>query len=132
MEVKTKDLKQGAMIKASPEDVYGAFMDAKKHSVFTGAKAVIDPKVGGKFSVWDGYASGVTKELVPGKKIVQTWRASDWPEGHHSTITLTLAKTSTGTKLSFVQKGIPAESFDDIKQGWIDYYWKPMKKMLEK
>lgn len=130
MAIKTKDLKQSVLLSATPEDVYAAFMDSKTHSVFTGAKAKIDPVVGGRFSVWDNYAAGETLELAPGKKIVQSWRASDWPQHHYSTITLLFSKSGKGTKLSFSQKGIPQEFFDDIKQGWVDYYWDPMKEMF--
>jgi hypothetical protein len=35
------------------------------------------------------------------------------------------------TRLTFKQTGVPQEFYDDIKQGWIDYYWTPMKEMLE-
>lgn len=127
-----KTIKQTVEIKADPNDVYKAYMDPKQHSKFTGASAKISPKVGGKFSVWDGYAEGENLELEPGKKIVQTWRASDWPEGAVSKITIKLAKKGKGTKLTFTHTGVPADFVDDIKQGWIEYYWEPMKELLEK
>ncbi len=56
---------------ASTEDIYSALLDSKKHGEFTGDKAKIDPKVGGKFSAWDGYILGKTLELEPFKRIVQ-------------------------------------------------------------
>jgi len=31
-----------------------------------------------------------------------------------------------------IETGIPAQFYKDIKQGWIDYYWTPMKEILEK
>jgi hypothetical protein len=34
--------------------------------------------------------------------------------------------------MTFTQTGVPAQFYEDIKQGWIDYYWTPMKEMLEK
>jgi activator of HSP90 ATPase len=107
-------------------------MDSKKHAEFTGGKAVISRKVGGKFSAYDGYAEGVNLELVPDKKIVQTWRASDWPEGHYSRATFALKAIASGTQFTFTQSGIPAEFADDVSQGWRDYYWAPLKEMLEK
>jgi activator of HSP90 ATPase len=128
----TKTIKQTVEIKVAPKVVYDAFMTSKTHSKFTGAPAKISNKVGGKFSVWDGYAEGENVELIPGKKIVQTWRASDWPEGSDSKITITFTKKGNGTKLSFIQTGVPADFFDDIKQGWTNYYWTPMKQLLEK
>jgi hypothetical protein len=37
-----------------------------------------------------------------------------------------------GTRLTFTQIGIPAESRDSIADGWRDNYWQPLKGMLEK
>lgn len=88
--MKTKTIRQIVVFKASPHDVYEALMDSKKHSKFTGAKAIISREVGGKINAYDGYIEGVNVELVPDKKIVQKWRGSDWPEGHYSTATFEL------------------------------------------
>jgi activator of HSP90 ATPase len=131
-EMETKNIKQSVTIKASPHDVYEALMDSKKHSQFTGGKAMISRKVGEKFSAFDGYSEGTNLELVPDKKIVQSWRASDWPEGHYSTATFSLKEFDGGTHLNFTQTGVPDEQCPDISQGWRDYYWTPMKAMLEK
>jgi len=127
-----KTIKQTVEFKAQPDEVYEALMDSKKHAGFTGAKATVSRKVGGKFSVWDGYAEGENLELVPGKKIVQSWRASDWPEGAISKVTYRFAQTKSGTRLTFTQTGVPDELVADIKQGWKDFYWAPMKGMLDK
>jgi len=127
-----KNISQTESFEAAPIEIYNAFMDEKKHAEFTGSSAVIDNKVGGKFEVWDGYASGKNIELTPGKKIVQTWRANDWPEGVESEITLKLSEENGKTKLAFSQTGIPDEFADDVEQGWIDFYWQPLKEYLKK
>jgi uncharacterized protein YndB with AHSA1/START domain len=126
-----KTIKQTVEFKASPEDVYEALMDQEKHAEFTGAKAKISRRVGGAFSVWDGYAKGKNLELVPGKKIVQLWRAGDWPEGAVSKVTFKFEKTKKGTKMTFTQTGVPDGFLSDILQGWKDFYWAPMKGMLD-
>ena len=126
-----KTISQEAIFKVKPQEVYNAFMNSKKHAEFTGALAKIDDEVGGEFEVWDGYATGKNIELVPGKKIVQTWRASDWPKGIESEITIDLIPEDNATKLIFNQKNIPDEFLLDVEQGWQDYYWKPMKEYLE-
>lgn len=130
--MKTKTIRQSATIKAPPSDVYDALMDSRKHSKFTGGKASISRKIGGKFTAYDGYIEGVNLELVLNEKIVQSWRGSDWPEGHYSRATFALKKVPGGTQLSFTQSGVPEEFYEDISQGWRDYYWKPMKELLEK
>ena len=128
--MKTKSIKQTTQFKAPPHQVYEMLMDSKKHGQFTGGKAKISRKVGGKFSVYDDYAEGKNLALVPDKKIVQSWRASDWPEGHYSKVTFALSNNKAGTKLTFTQTGVPSEFFADIKQGWIDFYWNPLKELL--
>lgn len=129
----TKSLKQTRMFNTSAKDLYDALMNSRKHAKFTGAPAKISMKVGGAFSVHGGYATGVNLELTPNKKIVQSWRASDWPADHYSRVTFALASAGKGkTKLTFTQSGVPDDQFEEIKQGWIDYYWEPLKKMVER
>ncbi len=82
--MKTSTIRQSVTFKASLHEVYEALMDSKKHSKFTGSNAKISRKIGGRFSVWDGDLEGTNLELAPDRKIVQSWRASDWPEGHYS------------------------------------------------
>ena len=130
--METKTVKQTATFKTSPHEVYEALMDSKKHSKFTGDKATISRKVGGKFSTFDGYSEGTNLELIPDSKIAQTWRASDWPEGHFSKVTFSLKENPSGTRLTLIQTNVPTKQYDDISKGWRDYYWAPLKEMLEK
>lgn len=57
------------LIQAKPEEVYNVFLNARKHSEFTGSKATCNPKVGGKFTAWDGNIFGKTIRLEKGKMI---------------------------------------------------------------
>jgi len=130
--MKTRTIRQSVTLRASPHAVYEMLMDSRKHAKFTGEKASIIRKIGGKFSAYAGYISGVNLDLVPDKKIVQLWRGNDWTKGHYSKVTFSLKKVERGTRLTFRQSGVPGEQYKDIKQGWHDYYWKPMREMLEK
>lgn len=120
------------MIKASPHDIFEALMDSKKHSQFTGDSAQINREVGGAFSAFGGYATGKNLEIIKDEKIVQAWRASDWPKDVYSTITFLLKPGANGTKLMFSQKGIPTDQAADVSDGRKTYYWQPLKEMLEK
>ena len=126
-----KTIRQTVTLLATPHDVFEMLMDSKKHAKFSGAIAAISRKVGGKFSAYDGYCAGKNLELIPDEKIVQEWRASDWKETEVSKVTFQLSPTKNGTKLSFTQSGVPDKHVDAIKQGWKDFYWEPMKKLLE-
>lgn len=130
--VKTRTLKQTVTFSAPPHVLYELLMDAKLHAQFTGGPATISRKVGGSFSVFDGYAVGNNLELVKDKKIVQSWRASDWEKEIVSEVSFLFSPSPhSGTLLKFTHSGIPAGQFDSIKQGWIDFYWKPIKEMLK-
>jgi len=130
--METKDIRQAVTFKAGAHAVYELLMDAKKHSeLAAGDEAKISRKVGGKFKV-GSYIEGVNLELAPNEKIVQSWRYEDWPEGHFSKATFIFKEERDKTKMTFTQTGVPVQFYEDIKQGWIDYYWTPMKEMLEK
>ena len=126
-----KNIRQTVVIKASPHDVYETLIDSRKHSQLTGSKAEISRKNGGNFSVWDGDVNGVNLELVPDKKIVQSWRLDDWPENHFSKVTFKIEPDEKGTRIIFTQSAVPDEALDDVKQGWYEYYWNPMREMFK-
>ena len=129
--MKPKTIRQTVSFKASPHKIYEMLMDSRIHTRFSGGKASISRKSGGKFSAYDNYISGTNIELVPDTKIVQSWRASDWPEGHYSKVTFSFAKIRDGCHLTFTQTGVPEQQYEGIRQGWHDFYWSPMKKYLE-
>ena len=107
-------------------------MDSKKHTAFTGEKASISRKVGGKYSAYDNYITGKNLELVPDEKIVQSWHAVDWAEGIYSTITFKLTPIPSGTRLEFTHEDVPEGTEKEFTQGWIDNYWEPLKVYLER
>ena len=128
--MKTKTLRQQVTFDASPNDVYEALMDAKKHAKFTGAPAKISRAIGGKFEAHGKYITGSNVELKPGKKIVQAWHGGGWPEGHMSLTTYNFSKAGKKTKMAFRHSGIPEKEYQSIKSGWNTHYWEPMKAMF--
>lgn len=125
-------IRQTITFNASPHEVYEMLMDSKKHAKFTGSAARVSRKVRGEISAYDGYISGENVELVQDRKIVQLWRGSDWDGGVFSKATFSLKKVKGGTRLTFAQTGVPEKHYSSIKQGWIDFYWEPMKAIIEK
>ena len=57
------ELKLSVTITAKLVDIYKAWLDSKLHSAMTGSEAHVEPKIGGKFSAWDGYIEGTTIEF---------------------------------------------------------------------
>ena len=124
----TKTIRQAVVIPASPKQVYDALIDSKKHARFTGSKAKIQRRVGGRFSCYDGYITGIHLVLDPGKAIVQAWRSSGWPNGYYSIVAFRLATAGRGkTRLTFTQLGVPANDYKAKSNGWRTHYWTPLK-----
>jgi activator of HSP90 ATPase len=119
--------------KVSPKQVYEAYVDPKKHSEFTESKATGKPVVGGKFTAWDKYISGKFVELEEGKRVVQEWTSTDFPEGYPpSELELNFREVTKGTEITMVHSNVPKEIADDSADGWTEFYWKPMKKYFKK
>lgn len=113
---------------ASPDDVYDAYVDPKKHAAFTGSTATGTQRVGAKFTAWDGYISGKYLQLEKGKKIIQEWTTSEWPAEHPpSIVELTFRAKGKGTELTMVHSKVPSEQAESYAKGWTDYYWEPLK-----
>jgi activator of HSP90 ATPase len=133
MKPKLTIIKQKVVIPATPDEVYDAYIDPKKHAEFTGSKATMSPRVGGKFTAWDDYISGRNLELEKGKKIVQEWVTSEWPQDYPpSRLELTFKNVGGNTELTLVQSDVPAEQANELEEGWTDFYWKPLKDYFKK
>ncbi|MCX6182306.1 MAG: SRPBCC domain-containing protein [Bacteroidetes bacterium] len=135
MAIKLTSFKQQVTLNASVDELFEQIMDSKKHSDLSGAKAVIGKKVGDSFSVYDGYAYGKNLKIIPGKLIVQSWRAHEekWPEECMSEVIFEFKKVDkTKSKIVFTHKNIPAVVAETFKKGWIDYYWSLLKMKYNK
>jgi uncharacterized protein YndB with AHSA1/START domain len=128
--MKTKTLRQNVTFKASPRDVYDMLMVSKKHASLSGEPARISNKVGGEFTAWGSHISGFNLALVPGRRIVQAWRATGWWPDHYSIAIFDIVKISGGSRLRFTQIGIPPHRYSGHQRGWIEAYWTPMKEMF--
>jgi uncharacterized protein YndB with AHSA1/START domain len=118
------------LIPASPERVYSAWLDGVAHSAMTGGAATCEPRIGGRFTAWDGYIEGTTLEIDPGRKrIVQSWRSADFPDGAgDSRLEVVFEGEGGGTRLTIRHSEIPEGQGSDYEQGWREHYFTPMRK----
>src|SRR5882757_1287137 len=97
-----------AIIPASAQEIYEAWLDSRGHSRMTGSKAAMSDQIGAEVSAWGGYISGRNIELVPGERIVQSWRTSQFTDEHgDSIVTVTLESVGGGTLLTLVHSNVP-------------------------
>jgi activator of HSP90 ATPase len=114
---------QELTFKAAPARIYQALVDAKRFAELTGAPATGDSTEGAAFSVFGGHVTGRHVELLPGKRVVQAWRAKTWPEGLYSIARFELRAEGAGTKVVFEHEGFPADMKEHLAQGWQGNYW---------
>ena len=119
---------------ASPERVYKAWLNSKEHEAFTGGgKASVKAQIGSTHSAWDGYIYGKTLELEPGKRILQSWRTTEFPDkAEDSMIEIKLESKGKGSVLHLKHWNIPDGQGKMYKEGWRDYYFEPMKEYFKR
>lgn len=133
MPEKTTSLEQTQVIPATPAAVYEALVDPVRHAAFTGAEATGDPVEGEMFTAWDGYIEGRHLTLEPGRRIVQEWTTAEWPAGQPpSRLEFRLEACAEGTRLTLTHSDIPESQADSYGKGWIEYYWKPLRRYFER
>ena len=115
-------------IPASAQEIYDAWLDSIGHSEMTGGAAEMSDEIGAEISAWDGYISGRNLELVPGERIVQSWRTTKFSEEHEdSIITVTLEELDDGTLLTLVHSNVPDDHRSYEEGGWHSRYFEPMQ-----
>lgn len=116
------------VLPASPESIYKAWLSSDEHTAFIGAGAEISAEVGARFSMWDGYIEGVTLELEPNRRIVQSWRTTEFPpESPDSRLKIVLEEVEEGTRLTLYHTELPEGQGQQYQEGWEEHYFKGMR-----
>ena len=96
-----------------------------------GAKpTAISAEVGGAFTLFGGYITGRNLEMLPGKRLVQAWRAGGWEPGAFSVVRFALENKSGGCGLVCDHRGFPDSQGKSLAYGWGVHYWEPLAKLL--
>eukprot|EP00668_Euglena_longa_P047350 GGOE01063200.1.p1 GENE.GGOE01063200.1~~GGOE01063200.1.p1 ORF type:complete len:326 (-),score=63.22 GGOE01063200.1:352-1329(-) len=117
--------------RAAPSNIWEALTNEGRVSAYTRSTAKVKAEPEGDFQFLNGTISGKFVEVVPLKKLVMSWRLSDWAEGHSSVATITLDSVESGsTTLKLVHIGIPGNDLERTKQGWQQNFWDPIKMLF--
>ena len=122
---------QEVKFSVAPDRVYAVLTDGKLFAQATGGRAAeIGSGEGAKFSLFGGAISGRHVELVPNERVVQAWRAGNWPAGLYSIVRFTLARDGAGTKLVLDHVGYPDGEQAHLSPGWAANYFEPFAKFF--
>lgn len=121
------------VIPAKASEIYEAWLNSEGHAAMTGSPAQVDSNAGGRFTAWDGYIFGRTLELARNQRIFQAWRTSEFPEdAPDSRVEILFEEISDGTKVTLTHSDMPEDQVESYRQGWDDFYFKPMKSYFSK
>ncbi len=122
------DFEVSDVLPATPEAIYAAWLTSDGHSAMTGSQARVDARVGGEFEAWDGYISGRTLALEPGRRIVQSWRTAEFSAADEdSRIEVLLEPLAGGTRITLRHTNVPNDQRGYEQGGWQENYFDPMR-----
>lgn len=125
-----KQLEQTYTIKAPISKVWQAFTEAEMAEQWGATPAKVDAREDGEFSYWDGDIHGVFTKLVPEKLIEQDWYGHDNPTWKYN-VSFIFEGGDKSTTVHMLYSGDILDEQKDIAD-WRDYYFDPIKKLLEK
>lgn len=117
------------VIPVRPLVVFNAWLDSDEHSAMTQSPATASTEIAGIFTAHDGYINGINLELESGKRILQTWRTSQFEDTDpDSSLEIIFEDDDAGgTRLTLNQWNVPTDQADGYISGWEDFYFTPMK-----
>ncbi|CEP18235.1 hypothetical protein [Parasitella parasitica] len=125
--VNTTSLDMTEEFQTSAHELYATLTDAQRASIWTRGHVKLTNEAGSTYEFFNGNVTGEILELVPNKKIVQTWRLKSWPAGHYSKVTLDLEEGSGFVTLKMSQTDVPVGEEENVEKNWSGYYWRAIK-----
>lgn len=118
---------------SSAAEVYATWVSAEGHTEMTGAEATAQGEPGADFTAWDGYISGRTLAVEPGRRLLQTWRTVEFPDGApDSSLEISFADVEGRAQVTLRQSVLPEGGAAKYTEGWAQFYFEPMKVYFER
>lgn len=124
-----KTLEQTYTVKAPVAKVWLALTDANTAEKWGAGPAKVNATEGGEFSYWDGDIHGKFTKIEPEKLIEQDWYGHDNPSWKYN-VRFTFEAKDDSTVVHMTYTGDIVDEQRDIDD-WRDYYFAPIKKLLE-
>jgi activator of HSP90 ATPase len=108
-------------INAEPSDVYAALTNPYTIELWSGYPAEMSTEPGSEFSLWEGDITGRNIAFEADRKVAQEWYFGEREE--KSIVTITIRPDREGSEVIVEHTNIPDEDFNDIAEGWREYYF---------
>jgi activator of HSP90 ATPase len=127
-------VEQSVQLPASPDALYGMYLDPNQHAAITGSPVVrIAAKEGAEFWAFDGRICGRILALSPGRQIVQSWRSFEWrPQDVDATLVLVFSPDPQGGRIESCLVNAPEHLHEKLAANWPLRYWDPWRAYLSR
>jgi len=113
--------------KSTPDEVYDAWFQNDEHSRFSGMRARMTRTEGAAFDLGEGQIQGTNRELEPGRRILQSWRAAAFPaDSPDSLVQVDFAPEGDGTRVTLGHKDLPQGQAKAYQTYWRDTFLSEM------
>ncbi|MCQ2375045.1 MAG: SRPBCC domain-containing protein [Salinivirgaceae bacterium] len=124
------NLKFYQYIEGTPEEIYIALTNPFTILLWSGQPAEMNDQEGFEFSIFDGDICGKNLRMVPNQMIEQEWYFGD-DNAQPSIATIKLHQHKSGTNVEVCHTNIPDDAFENIEEGWHEYYIGAVKHFFE-
>lgn len=125
-------IKQTYTINAPAQQVWEVLTKTKHIEQWTASPAAFDSSEGGTFSLWGGDIHGVNTKVVPPTLLEEDWYSNDDANPNHCyKVSFALSEKNGITTIELTHAGVPDSAVKDYADGWHDYYFAPIKSLLE-
>ena len=117
--------------RATPAEVFAALTNSTALAEWSG-EGNVSKRVGGAFTMFDGWVAGKVLTYKPGKELAYTWKTTEWPKAWSpSKVQYTFTATKTGTTVTLTHSNLPnAKEAKDHRAGWTEHVFGPLEKFL--
>lgn len=120
-------LRLSTVLAATPQVIYRAWFDSTQHAAFTNAPAKVDGNIGGRFTFRDGEITGRNMALEFGRRLLQSWRNTDFPKSApDSRLEVLFESVGAGTRMTVMHADLPEGMAEPLRAFWTDAYFGPM------
>jgi len=116
----------------APRRAFSLLSDRRLIRSWSGQSGTVEPRIGGRFSMFGGWVRGTVLAFQPGVYLAYTWLPQDWKKGTPSSIVV-FRFTADGrkTRVSLLHKGLPSQkALRDHAAGWDEHVILPLKEYL--
>lgn len=110
--------------------IYDALTSEQQLAMCTRARATVEARPGGVYSLYDGQITGAFLELTPKRRIAQEWAMKGWERPSKVTIELQ-EYDGDSCCMKVTQSGLPSGmAADRMRGGWLEQIFRPMSLLL--